>query len=381
MAIRVHTHDQLAWRRIGDIPMGWMRDHIDPTELEGHLAFHEAGDAGPQLMEMRLDPNTLVAPHSHDDPEIFYVLEGSLHWGEQALEAGGSMAIPAGEPYSFRTGDQGARLLNLRSRADHRFVPVDQNAQVLDQFSRQAEGYGRLTGAMAGVDRSADFRAQVGLAADDVVLDVCCGTGAMTLSLAPYARHVTGLDLTPAMLEQARNSQAQGGCANVEWAEGDAFALPFANGSFDLVVCGAAFHHMIEPRPALSEMVRVCRPGGRIAVRDVTPAADKSAAYDRMERMRDPSHVHALTPAEMAELAAGLPIAPPVLHASVAADLSLDAVLATSFPTTCTIDDIRALFRADAKAGENALGFDARLVDGEVRVSYPQTTAVWVKPG
>jgi ubiquinone/menaquinone biosynthesis C-methylase UbiE/quercetin dioxygenase-like cupin family protein len=379
MTIRIHAPDQLAWRRIGDIPMGWMRDHIDPTELEGHLAFHEAGDDGPQLMEMRLDPQTLVAPHSHDDPEIFYVVEGSLHWGEQVLGAGGSMFIPAGNPYSFRAGERGARLLNVRSRADHSFVPVEQKAQVLDQFSRQAEGYGRLTGAMAAVDRSAAFRAQVGLAPDDVVLDVCCGTGAMALSLAPHAAQVTGLDLTPAMLEQARGAQDRSGCDNVDWVEGDAFALPFADASFSLVVCGAAFHHMLDPRPALSEMVRVCRVGGRVAVRDVTPAPEKSAAYDSMERMRDPSHVHALTPGEMAHLGTGLQLDPPMLHASVAADLPLDAVLATSFPTTCTVGDIRALFRADAEAGEDKLGFDARVMDGEVRVSYPQTTAVWVR--
>lgn len=379
MTIRVHDADKLAWRRIGDIPMGRMRDHIDPTELEGQLAFHEAGDDGPQLMEMRLQPRTLVAPHSHDAPEIFFVVEGSLHWGGRALEAGGSMFIPAGEAYTFRTGEHGARLLNLRSRADHSFVPAAQKAQVLDQFSRQAEGYGRLTGAMAGVDRGAAFRAQVGVGPGDTVLDVCCGTGALALDLAPHVRHVTGLDLTPAMLEQARAAQGQRGCTNVEWVEGDAYALPFADAAFDLVVCGAAFHHMLDPTAALCEMVRVCRPGGRIAVRDVTPAPDKSAAYDRIERMRDPSHVHALTSAELATLGAGLAVAPPVLHASVAADLPLEAVLATSFPTTCTLDDIRALFFADAQNGGDALGFDAKLVDGEVRVSYPQTAAIWVR--
>jgi mannose-6-phosphate isomerase-like protein (cupin superfamily) len=125
MTIRVHSPGSLAWRRIGDIPMGWMRDHIDPTELAGHLAFHEPGDAEtPQLMEMRLGPETLVAPHSHDDAEIFYVVEGALHWEGHVLEAGGSMLIPAETPYSFRTGPQGARLLNVRARADHSFRPA-----------------------------------------------------------------------------------------------------------------------------------------------------------------------------------------------------------------------------------------------------------------
>lgn len=125
MTIRVHHPERLTWRKIGDIPMGWMRDHIDPTELEGHLAFHEAGEAeAMQLMEMRLAPNTLIAPHSHDDDEIFYVAEGSLHWEDKALAAGGSIYIPAGTGYSFRTGDTPARLLNLRAKADHSFRPT-----------------------------------------------------------------------------------------------------------------------------------------------------------------------------------------------------------------------------------------------------------------
>lgn len=125
MPIRVHHEDQLAWRTIGDIPMGWMAEHIDPTELAGQLCFHEAGDAAAmQLMEMRLHPNTLIAPHAHDDDEIFYVAEGSLHWGDEALAAGGSLFIPAGTTYSFRIGDAPARLLNFRARADHSFRPA-----------------------------------------------------------------------------------------------------------------------------------------------------------------------------------------------------------------------------------------------------------------
>jgi quercetin dioxygenase-like cupin family protein len=124
MAFRVHRPETLAWRRIGDIEMGAMRDHIDPTELEGHLAFHEPGDdETPQLLEMRLDPLTLIAPHSHALGEIIYVVEGSLHWGDHALTAGGSMFIPAKTPYSFRAGEAGVRLLNIRARDDHSFVP------------------------------------------------------------------------------------------------------------------------------------------------------------------------------------------------------------------------------------------------------------------
>jgi SAM-dependent methyltransferase len=223
------------------------------------------------------------------------------------------------------------------------------------------------------------FRALVGAQSDDRVLDVCCGPGTIALDLAPFVAQVTGLDLTPAMLDQARAAQALRGVANANWIEGDVFALPFADGEFSIVTCGAAFHHLPEPRAAMSEMVRVCRTGGRIVVRDVTPEATKSAAYDRMERMRDPSHTHALTPAELAGLGEGMQVGAPELHSSIAVDLSLDAILATSFPETCTIAEIREIFLEDARTGDDNLGFKARIVDQQIRVSYAQTTAVWMR--
>ena len=124
MTILVSYPNNLEWRKIGDIPLGWMREHIDHTEQEGYLAFHEtAGADTMQLMEMRLEPDTLLAPHSHDDDEIYYVAEGSLRWADKVLPKGGSLYIPAGAAYSFRTGAEPATLINFRSRTDHSFHP------------------------------------------------------------------------------------------------------------------------------------------------------------------------------------------------------------------------------------------------------------------
>jgi ubiquinone/menaquinone biosynthesis C-methylase UbiE len=254
----------------------------------------------------------------------------------------------------------------------------EQKAKVIGQFSLQAEGYSRLTSSMTN-GRQEGFRALLGPKLDDLLLDVCCGPGTLTLDLAPYVAHVTGLDLTPAMLVQACAAQEKRNINNAEWVEGDVYALPFADAAFSLVVSGAAFHHITTPRAAFAELVRVCRPGGRIAIRDVTPVDQKSAAYDRMEILRDPSHVHALTVDEMAGLGEGLPVAKPVVQGSVTADLPLDAVLATSFPEAITIAALRAMFYADALSGEDALGFNARLIEGDLRVSYRQTTCVWIK--
>jgi ubiquinone/menaquinone biosynthesis C-methylase UbiE len=256
---------------------------------------------------------------------------------------------------------------------------AEQKHQVVGQFSQQAEGYAKLTTGLATTDRHAAFRALVQPQPDDRLLEVCCGPGAITLDLAPRIAHATGLDLTPAMLEQGRAAQAAQGIANIDWIEGDICDLPFADESFSIVASSAAFHHLTDPRAAFREMARVCRPGGRIVIRDVTPAADKSAAYDRMEKLRDPSHTHALSPEEMRGLGEGAPVGEPQVTTSITADLSLDAILATSFPEACTLDDLRAMFREDALSGEDELGFGTRLVDDEVRVSYTMTTALWMR--
>src|SRR5262245_10312288 len=96
------------------------------------------------------------------------------------------------------------------------------------------------------------------------VLDVACGTGVVAVTAARLGARVTGLDLTPKLLERARENARIAGVA-VEWHEGDAEALPFDAGAFDVVV--SQFGHMFAPRPAvaLAEMLRVLRVGGTLA--------------------------------------------------------------------------------------------------------------------
>ena len=81
--------------------------------------------------------------------------------------------------------------------------PDDHDAKIIDQFSQQAEGYRRLTASLPS-DRSAALRTDIRPGTEDLLLEICCGPGLLTLDFAPYVRHATGLDLTPAMLEQAR---------------------------------------------------------------------------------------------------------------------------------------------------------------------------------
>jgi SAM-dependent methyltransferase len=97
------------------------------------------------------------------------------------------------------------------------------------------------------------------------VLDVACGSGNVALAAARCGCEVTGLDLVPALLERAERRAAAEGFA-LQLVEGDAEALPFPDGSFDAVV--SAFGVMFAPDQALAadELLRVCRPGGRIGL-------------------------------------------------------------------------------------------------------------------
>lgn len=100
------------------------------------------------------------------------------------------------------------------------------------------------------------------------VLDVGCGTGAvLELLHGEYPeKRLTGLDLTPRMIEMARAKQLE----NVRFIVGDAEALPFESRSFDVVLCSNSFHHYPHPEKFFSEAARVLRPGGRLILRDYT---------------------------------------------------------------------------------------------------------------
>lgn len=123
-----------------------------------------------------------------------------------------------------------------------------------------------------------------GVAPGQAVLDVACGTGALTLAAArivgPDGR-VTGLDANPEMLAVARRKSDA-----VDWREGRAEELPFEEGSFDAVVSQFAFMFFDDGPRALSEMMRVLKPGGRLAVA-VCAAVERSPGYAAFARLLD----------------------------------------------------------------------------------------------
>ncbi len=125
----------------------------------------------------------------------------------------------------------------------------------------------------------------------EVALDVATGTGNAAFALASVCGRVTGLDLTPEMLAEARRVAAERAIENVDWVLADAESLPFPDATFDIYMVRAAPHHFPNLPAALREAARVVKPGGRACFIDCAPPAAARDVLHEVEVGRDPSHV------------------------------------------------------------------------------------------
>ncbi len=245
-------------------------------------------------------------------------------------------------------------------------------ASIIDQFTSQAIPFSQMPGHTNEQSLQLLMDA-VNLSSEDTVLDVACGTGIVACAFAAIANHVTGIDITPAMLEQAKLLTKQRGLTNLTWQQGDIETLPFADASFSVVLSRYAFHHFLKPDLVLSEMIRVCRPGGRILIADVALPPDKVDAFNQFEKLRDPSHTRALTLEEFQSLIANTNLQNIGLE-FYKVEMELEQQLAASFPNPGDDDKIRQIFRDDL--GVNRLGVAAHLRDDEIHYAYPITVII-----
>ncbi len=240
---------------------------------------------------------------------------------------------------------------------------------IRDQFTRQATPFST---AAPIADESA-LRLIVAAAQagpDDTVLDVACGGGIVVCGFAPHVKHATGIDMTPAMLQRARRLAAEKGLANVSWQEGDVAHLPYPDGAFTIVVTRFAVHHFPDPPAVFGEMVRVCAPGGRVVVVDTCASPDpgKAAEFNRLEKLRDPSHARCLALAELKGLFGAAGLGEPQASFYELRD-TVDNLLARSFPNPGDEQKIIDLFTT--ALASDYLGIPVRHDGDRLDYAYP----------
>ncbi len=186
---------------------------------------------------------------------------------------------------------------------------MDTRDSVKEQFGAAAERYAVSSYHQESPDLAA-MRTAVSLRGDERVLDLGTGTGHTALAFAPHVGEVIGVDITEAMLEQARRLAAEQGVDNVRFEQGDALALAFEDDAFDLVTCRVCAHHFTDAAAAVREAARVLRPSGTFLLVDSVSPEDpaEDTFYNAIELLRDRSHVRGYRVSEWVAMfeAAGL---------------------------------------------------------------------------
>ena len=240
---------------------------------------------------------------------------------------------------------------------------------ILDQFTRQATPF-----STADTITDANALRMIVAAATpgpgDTVLDVACGGGIIVCAFAPGVKHATGIDMTPAMLDRARQLAAEKDLANVSWDQGDVGSLPYPDGAFDIVVTRFSMHHFLDPIGVLREMVRVCAPGGRVVVVDMYASENpaKATEWNRLEKLRDPSHARCLTLTELKALFGSVGLPAPEAGFYELRD-EVRNLLRRSFPNPG--DDVKIIAMFSASAEDDRLGIPVRREGDRINYAYP----------
>jgi demethylmenaquinone methyltransferase / 2-methoxy-6-polyprenyl-1,4-benzoquinol methylase len=150
---------------------------------------------------------------------------------------------------------------------------------VRSMFDRIAPVYDAMNRVMtAGLDRRwRRLTARAAVRPGDRVLDACCGTGDLSIAARDAGGQVTGLDFSERMLERARRK-----APGLAWVQGDLLALPFDDESFDAATVGFGVRNVADLDAGLRELRRVLRPGGRLAILEITRPRGVAAPFYRL---------------------------------------------------------------------------------------------------
>ncbi|MEA1945083.1 MAG: methyltransferase domain-containing protein [Euryarchaeota archaeon] len=201
----------------------------------------------------------------------------------------------------------------------------------------------------------------------DRVLDIATGNGFLAFEFAKKVSEVVGCDMTEDMLDIAESIRKERKLDNVTFEMMDAESLGFEDESFDIVSCRFAFHHFTSPEKVISEMVRVCR--GKIVLVDGLSSEDpvKSEYHNRIEQIRDPSHVRLYSQSELIRMLqdAGLRI----IHAiDWDADFYFDEWMKIADPGEEIVEQIRHTMIDSIE--DDKTGLNVRFKDDKMLFTY-----------
>ena len=246
-------------------PLDIFRALADEVRLRILGALHSAELSVAELVEVLHLPQSTVSRHLKPLREAGLTetrREGtSVYYRRGALLAEPDLAVLLDKrlrelPSAARDGAAVRRVLDQRRKRSHEF------------FEKVAGKYGGLTQPGGGWEALASGLA-AGFSGQEVA-DLGSGEGDLALLLARFAKSVTAVDQSKAMLRQVRERAREAGVgARVRVAEGDFEDLPFESGSVDAVFLSQALHHAARPPHAVAEAARILRPGGRLVVLDL----------------------------------------------------------------------------------------------------------------
>jgi 2-polyprenyl-3-methyl-5-hydroxy-6-metoxy-1,4-benzoquinol methylase len=162
---------------------------------------------------------------------------------------------------------------------------------IREEFTHQSRSFG-VSSAMTSAETLGALIEAVPQDPSADWIDLACGPGVISRATAARVGSVTGVDLTPAMIEEAERRASEEGIDNVGFAVGDVTALDFDEDSFDGAITRLSLHHIPAPGRVVAEMARLVRPGGWALVSDIVADQDRDANAwrEEIERLRDPSH-------------------------------------------------------------------------------------------
>ncbi len=235
------------------------------------------------------------------------------------------------------------------------------------QFGKRVTGYTR--GIFSDEEHLKEISTLSGLRKEDNVLDVATGAGFLAFEYSKIAKRVVATDITPEMLEKAKNLKNDRKFKNVSFITADVEDLPFENKIFDLVSCRFSFHHFPDPRKALEEMKRVCKKDGKIVLIDGISSEDdaKSDYLNKMERIRDKSHVCLYKLSELQNLFDEVDLEV-IIEKHWDLDQYFDEWIERADPDYKDAKKIEEMMKSCLK--EDHTGLNVRLEDGRIKFTY-----------